>query len=187
MKLYHYLNEKYIELQEGEMDFLIDRWCQPWLKASSGKQVFRGISTKPENFKGIVRKDRNPMNTPQVIQDIFDDTCKKKFGWKPRSSGLFVSGDVSQARSYGDDYAIYPIGDFKFLWSPTISDFYIDISIISSNYEGSRDKVFKEKAFQEEVKAKIIKSYSDKNLKKAIKSGQEIMIKCNEYYAKFNR
>lgn len=192
MRLKHYINEAR-EIDPDDIEFLIAKECKPFIKASQGKQIFRGATGKPANYKSKVYTNRRPTDTPIVIQNLFDDICKSLFGWNPRSSGLFVTGDKYHASTYGTVYTIWPIGKFRFIWSPKVYDFYSWMREQAGQFKISRglvdvsldkDYIIKLPAFQGELKTKIKKEYKDKNIISAIKSDQEIMIQCKEYYAK---
>ena len=65
---------------------------------------------------------------------------------------------------------MFPIGDFKFIWSPKISDLYAALPL---SFKG---------ASLPEVVTHVMSEYTDKNLAAAINSEFEISIKCKEYY-----
>ena len=52
----------------------------------------------------------------------------RKFKWKPRSTGVFCTGDKEQAKGYGGLATVWPIGNFKYIWNPEIRDF-LDVAI----------------------------------------------------------
>jgi hypothetical protein len=55
-----------------------------------------------------------------------------------RSNTLFCTGKITSASVYGDVYEIYPTGDVKFIWSPILSDSYIQLDKI---YEALTAKI----------------------------------------------
>ena len=189
MKFLHYINENLKELNDDDMEFLIDRDCQPWIKASQGETVYRGAKNKPYNYKGTVRTNRKPLDTEPIIHELFDKTIQAKYGFKPRSNGLFITGNLADARRYGKVYKIYPINKFKFLWSPNIRDFYSETGIIVRNWMGKNDTgaskkaVLKHPDVQTLIKDRILDSYITKNLPQAINSYKEIMVVTKEFYA----
>ena len=203
MKFYHYINENIKELEDDDMDFLIERDCQPWVKASAGETVYRGAKSKPYNYKGTVRTNRKPVDTKPEVQELFDNIIQAKYGFKPRSNGLFITGNLSDARRYGRVYKIYPINKFKFLWSPTIRDFYsetrsIERKFIQDNINTKDDiekyskiigKRFSREAtislpeVQASIKELVLNKYITKDLPRAINSYKEIMVVTKEFYA----
>ena len=178
MRLTKHLNEKLTDINS-----LIESECKPWISASKGKPVYRGVKGKPDNFKGTVRTDRKPMDTDIKIQEFIDDIMQKKYGLKPRSSGLFVTGDRAESFNYGKAYEIYPIGKFKFLWSPKIKDLYATIMDIAQDFNTTPDKVSQHTRAMSYF-SDMLKTYSNKNLPQAISADREIMIVCKSYYAK---
>ena len=91
-----------------------------------------------------------------------DKLFKEMFGWEVRN-GIFTSSTLNYM--YGEPYLFFPIGDFKFVWSPDIDDFY-------DAWQDAQIKFY----------TLDIHSYIDKYLEKAIKSGNEISFNCKEYY-----
>ena len=172
---------QYLKEEDNPMQ-LIEKDCQPFLKAIGGDinkfSIFRGIKkTKKEFFKKKVRKDRKPSDMFKLGHDILNDLFQKKFKIKCRSECLFVTGDPKFAKGYGKVYTIYPIGNFKFYWNPKIEDLFADAPKESFDFKVGEEKLIK-------IFEPIVNGYQTTNLKKAIKSKNEIMIDCNEYYAK---
>ena len=167
MRLIHYLTEK--DFDQVEIMNLIKKDCKPWNKKSNGYLAFRGMNGQPNFLKRKVRTDRRPKDSSLEIHNAFDNAAKKKFGWKPRSEGIFCIGIHEVAKYYGLPYSVWPIGAFKFIWCNEIDDFF-------NTYEDAdpTDMV------------NVVEMYSNKNLEKAIRSGVEIMVKCKEYYAVSN-
>lgn len=168
MRLIQYLTEK--DFDTSEIMNLIKKDCKPWQKQSNGYLAYRGMNGQPNFLKKKVRTDRKPKDTPQDVSDAFDVVAKKKFGWKPRSEGMFCTGMPEVAKYYGLVYSVWPIGAFKFIWSPDIEDF-------NNEYED---------ADQELDMKDVLRYYTNKNLEEAIRNGNEIMVKCKEYYAVSN-
>lgn len=203
MKFLRYMNENIKEINEDDVDELIQRDCQPWLKASQGEVVYRGAKNKPYCYKGTVRTDRRPVDTKPELQIMFDNIIQKKYGFKPRSNGLFVTGNIGDATRYGRVYRITPIGKFKFLWSPLVRDFYATTGVIVREYieANVKDKADTDKfskilgkkftrknalelpEIQAILKKHILDNYTNKNLPQAINSYKEIMVVTKEFYA----
>ena len=210
MRLIHHLNEDvFDDIELRDMKKKIHAECKPFLRASKGYSLWRGMYKKPPFGKLKVRKDRKALDTPADVHKEFDKIFTKNFGWPARSSGLLTTGDKIVAGSYGNVYQVFPIGKFRFLWSKNVHDLYgryvyfmskegivysgggqwKDINQISRIVKS--DNLYltdKELAsYQNKVFKKlddlIKKEYSDKNLFKAIESRNEIMIDCKEYYA----
>jgi hypothetical protein len=111
----------------------IEKDCDHWLKEirknNPAKQlVYRGTSSPEDDFELIkVRKDRRPKDMSYNWHTSLDYVFKDKFGWKPRSEGLFV-GTRNMASSYGKVFIVFPVGRYKYLWSEVHSDLYTYIN-----------------------------------------------------------
>lgn len=153
--------------------------CAPFLRASEGKFVFRGLKNPTGALKMITpdgdvtvyrmepRRDRRPLNIDEFTHTTVDDYMDEKFGFRGRSQGLFVTSSPNTASSYGDTYIILPRGEFRFIWSPKISDLFM------TRYNAMTD-------LDKELK-KL--KYQMKDLPGAILSTHEIMIDCKDFYA----
>ncbi len=180
-KFEKYLNEKSMKLTDSlkeDIDDLIQsikRECKPWLSSIKGctagrRNIWRGIDSNDDMLRKTVRTDRRPADTVKETHERNDKLFNRVYGWKPRSSGLFVNGGVGIATSYGfgEPFLVFPIGKYIFLWSNTIQDLYATSNRIESD---------------KKLTDMIRKSYSDKNICRAISSQNEIMISCKSYYA----
>ena len=181
------LNRYITEQEEDGLDTFIEvvqKNCKPFLREikGSGDLVYRGIDDK----KGIngwgklkVRKNRKPRLVKAGLHKILDGHLHEKFGWYPRSEGLFC-GSEKVAGHFGYFlFAIFPIGKFKYIWKKDVGVLY-GLYDIYSFKKSKREKTL-EKIMNE------ISNYTNKNLKQGIKGNKtnktEYIIKCNEYYA----
>lgn len=179
----------------------IKKDCKPYIKVCDGTILWRGakeVIQYMEMKKKVPRSDRRPKDTNENLHNAIDDTLKSMFGWRPRSSGVFVTPDYEEASGYGIDvFAIFPIGNFKFIWSPEIPDLYGHISIL--DYPATRnpayykaklnisgkdvEKKLQEKLDEEQAEIReLCNKYTDKNFTQALKSKNEIMLGCKAYY-----
>ena len=211
MRLIHYLKEDIFDVMElKEFKKKIHAECKPFLNASKGYSLYRGMYKKPALGKLKVRKDRKPLDTPLDVHKEFDKIFTKIFGWPARSSGLLTTGDKTVAGSYGNAYQVFPIGKFRFLWSSNVHDLYgryvefmthkglsyagggdweyfkdskQRIVTPGSMYLSKKELAVHQKDVFKQLNDLIKKEYSDKKLDRAILSRNEIMIDCKEYYA----
>lgn len=170
--------------------------CIPFLKEQGSRKniLWRGMSRRFElsnNHMVDVKKDRRPLDTQLELHHALDDWFLDNFGFRARSNAVFASGSENFALVYGDLYAIYPIGDFEYVWSPRIKDTLLldqEANHLLARIEQKSGTKFDKEEWLEQ-KANIIIDllekgrYSDTNLKAAIASGSEIMIHCDKYYA----
>ena len=185
MKLKRYIRESKLSDEERLEDFIsnVKRDCKSWLSAISSckrKALVRGYVAKSEIEKLTTRKDRRPRDTDKPLHKSVNKEFKKTFGWKPRSEGLFTFGGKIVG-GYGIETGIvFPIGNFEFLWSKKIRDFFM---WSLDNYKPPGTKNSKEEQeYRKKWSEDIVKKYDDKNLCKALDSTSEIIIKCDKYW-----
>jgi len=217
MRLIHYLKEYSHKMVSDDFDEGIENVkknihveCKPFLRASKGYSLYRGMYHKGAFGKFKIRKDRKPLDTPADVHKEFDKIFTKNFGWPARSSGLLTTGDKTVANTYGQNYQVFPIGKFRFLWSDNVHDLYgryvefmtqqglsyagggdwkyfkdVNLKLVKSDdiYLSKEELVKHQKVVFKKLSDLIKKEYSNKNLDKAIESRNEIMIDCKEYYA----
>lgn len=164
---------------------LIEKNCADFL-SKSAKQgfLYRGIkglaSAEAHEVEGIeyaikaVRKDRKPLDTNKHLHTSIGEWFKTEFGWNPRSEGVFAFGegaDLSDIRAYGEPCIIFPIGEIHYVWSKTVEDLFSDISIEFINSDEELERWLDDA------------NYEGEELAEAVQRGNEIMVKCDKYYA----
>lgn len=173
MRLIKYLNEEHDNIVK-----MIKANCKPWLSTikpiiykNKGFIRYVGRKNKVETIKRFTpRTDREPKDSSRELHDLFDSGFLERFGWKARSEGVFVwpSNNLDTFNKDSLWTFFYPIGEFKYIWSPRVKDLY-NIQHLAL-----------------EDPDKYLKTYTDKNLFKSFKSdlnfGNEVMFKCNFYY-----
>jgi len=192
MKFKQYINET----DMIDLSFLIDddvadeltkklkKECAQYLKEMGrGRKenwLYRSTEHQFDIFKKFTpRINRKPRNTPKEIHRMMDDLFKKKFGWKARSEGVFTSSDISQLENvYGEPYMFFPIGNYKYVYHPTIRDIFMEMD----NYKYiDIDGNVNIKAIEIYLSEHIPK-YKNNNLHIAYKNGVEVAFKCKSYY-----
>jgi hypothetical protein len=146
--------------------------------------LYRGTNKFIKDYEIITpRKNRKPLDTPIAIHRELDKLFKKKFGWKARSEGVFVTGKRSSASEYGQPYIVLPIGKFKYVWSPYIYDLHSKLVNTGVIYaKGNKSKVIMEKDEYMPILEELVGKYKDNDLDTAIHVGNEISMKCDKYY-----
>lgn len=164
--------------------------CSDYFHEMKGKvrgfeQLWRGTtdvsgSTKMHLVKA--HKNRMPTSTAPAVHEMMNKWFKKKFGWTARN-GVFATGLSSVASQYGaehnQDFAIFPVGSFGYLWSASISDLYADLELNtfdSKSYDFDPDH--DEKML--EINLNQFK-WNSTNLDKVVGRDIEVMIDCDEY------
>jgi hypothetical protein len=132
MRLKGYLNEEVLVVDEIVSKLIKD--CKPYLKVLAKSNfrymIYRGTKhTYGTISKVKPRNDRTPKDMHKELHNILDNGFKKKFGWKARSEGVFVNPSQEMLVEYGLAYMFFPIGKFKFVWSPEIKDLYTNMGM----------------------------------------------------------
>jgi hypothetical protein len=168
--------------------------CKPWLSKvkSNPYAIIRGIRGASDIMKKKVRQDRKPLDTTQIEHEEIDKAFYDAFGWKPRSSGLFVTPDVPRGGAYGRPMVIFPIGKVKYLWSKDIGDLYFRLGQHRKDWIDEKGKSTLltappeqgiKFAKKEQIFNLIISKYSETQITRALDTRTEIMLQCKEYWA----
>lgn len=190
-KFYQYINEKLVSDEVTQAWEVLSKDCTEIIDfyrkspiVSHGTGIFRGTKKRISGISDKIkpRKNRKPSDTPPELQKKIDEEFKKRFGWKPRSSGIFTFGD-SDSHGYGYPYAVFPSNGFRFLWSPEIIDLYMKIQHDDVLYGSEIVRYYEDnpKELDNYIKDKV-STYTDKNLNNALLSDSEIIIGCDYYY-----
>jgi hypothetical protein len=138
-------------------------------------------------YRKAVRKDRVPLEMNRKISAVIDDWFNEKFGFRARSQSLFCYGEAGRgnAETYGSHQcAVFPIGDFQFVWSPKVGDLFlsVDEELITRNKQISPEYALTSGNPDPEAIKEWMDSfkYTDGNLSVAMKSDSEIMLHCND-------
>jgi len=174
-----------------EMILFIKENCSKFLKEAGFNFAYRGSQKRIENydiFPGHLI-DRRPMNTAQGIHDLLNRKFTEKFGWAARN-GVFCLGESMAVAFYGKPFLFFPVGDYKYVWSPTISDLFGVFHAPAEMRGMTTEKWYKQ--YPDEVNdlvEKVIEKYIDKDLAKALthtldtkyKNHVEISFMCDKY------
>ena len=203
MKFRQYLNES-----DNLYDIIdmIKNDCKPFLKEimpifkRTGGWLYRGMTVRDNFSQKEVRQSRMPMSTEDFAHNYIDDQMYRKFGIKGRTNTVFCSLDDEEAWGYGDTVClIFPIGQYKYLWSPKVNDatLYIGgqvdykwqssiqtyINFISDKERAGRSNtqiINDIIANNEKILDKMVDTYKTTGLSKS--RGHEIMVQCRSYY-----
>lgn len=128
MRLKQYINESE-ELSFEEAMEKIETHCIPYLKElkNVNKALLSGRRKKSSIFKGKVRKNRKPVDTPMELHNYIDDYFKSSLGVEPRSNSLFANFSAFTTSNYGDVYFIFPVGRYKIVFNPDVLDLFNEI------------------------------------------------------------
>lgn len=180
-------HDYYIHLANKTLLYIKDN-CSPWLnQTKNGKYVvFRGdqfvYSGNAVALKKV-RPNRRPSDTNLESHKVMVNLINKLGLTANRHNSAFVTSNFEEALAYGNyGYVTMPVGEFNYTWNPKISDFFVEIIDGDSRWKKlmySTNTPLKHLLSSDDELSKIIRSYQgdDGSLLKAIKSGNEIMIK----------
>jgi len=185
MRYNNYLIESKDQLSK-KID-IIHKECSDYFKYVDNKYpyLYRGVR-KTSKFKNVPRNDRISHDVPEIITNIIDKKLEQKFGWRPRTEGVFATSDMITAKTYGKLYYFFPSNGFKMIWSWDINDLwlYLQQKGIISFYQNN----FIEEMV-EFIDSFVISKYNQgyaKDINKAIYSGNEILFKCSYYLIEYD-
>lgn len=118
--------------EHAEVIATLQKDCKKFLdevNVTGNTQLWRGTDDVPTGTGFTKMKmihNRLPMSTKHHIHDFLNDFFQDKFGWKARN-GVFCMGNINGVKAYGPPYAIFPIGNYKYIWSPDVDDVFSDI------------------------------------------------------------
>lgn len=167
MRLIEMSGHKFNAPQAGELLDILRKNCQPWIIASKWLPIYRGskmVSQYDDFIKIKTRPDKQDPDIPKEIQQAFDRALAQRGHTALLKNSVHVTGNLESAIEYGRPFVIFPVGEFSISWSPIVKDgLYIKGELIANPKD-------------------LVKSYLDHNVTAAIKSGNEILVKCDEYY-----
>jgi hypothetical protein len=187
MRFSKYINEEFFE-DELEIIKIIESRCQPALKEMKQKKLifWRGLKgqTHEDYIIKNIRQVRHPKDMPPIVQRWIDDLFQKKFGWKPRATGVFAS--VEFRGSHFPHYMFFPIGNYSYLWSTKVRDLYIKLRFdlpfdIDELRYGDLSK--KDIKITKTLINNYVKTYTNKNIKYASKNEVMFNIPSKKYLA----
>ena len=169
--------------------------CKPFLNqvggSCSSNFMYRGTKgTDPRTRQGaceelIILPGSQPHRTPRNSTIELHNALNKAFIQLyhiPFRNGTFVNGSVTSASIYGNVNAVIPLNEFHFLWSPDVSDLF-------SEFNAAKYKWSKSLSDDETIHILIDRimagdyEYQTTDLLEAIKSGNEIMLYCDNYFS----
>lgn len=125
-------SERVERLDSDEIIQTIASECRPFLDeigfdGSADQLAFRGMEDGNIYIKNYVRKDRKPKDTSLTTHSLVDDAFNDVFGWRARSQSVMAFPSTGPAKLYGNAFAIFPIGEFRYLWSEIVKDMTMDL------------------------------------------------------------
>jgi hypothetical protein len=196
--------KQFITESKGLKELIYDQ-CMPFISESKkANLMYRGshskggligiydvpeIEDKVNAYEKEVRKDRTPLSTWKPLHDYIDHYMKEKFDINGRKGSMFCMGKYGDifTGGYGKTNVVFPIGDFKFLWSPHVEDLFDQIEMYLMD-DRQKDKSLRkqymdgDKFNNEELDAYFNSlNYTDRDLDYALSIKREIMVECDRY------
>lgn len=120
------------QLNENDLDVsniieYINTHCKKYLSENPNflnTPLYRGMKESSEILIKNIRSDRKPLDSSSLYHKIFTDGFKDAGIAATRDNSIFCTGNNADASRYGNVYVIFPIDDFSFSYSPSISDLY---------------------------------------------------------------
>lgn len=125
----------------GEM---IAKNCAPFLKDIGFNEEMNIGSDFPLLFRGMgkndavllrknVRNDRRDLDIPEIVSNYIDDAFLRVYDHRYHTNSLFASSNQEQAKTYGDVFIIFPVGNYEAIWSYEIYDLYYQLHVALFN------------------------------------------------------
>lgn len=108
---------------------ILEKDCIKFIEELRGDFLYRGTHNDVNNIKRFTSRiisGRIPKDTYKDIHNALNKEFKSQFGWNVRD-GVFTSFDIPTVREYGKPHLFFPIGDYKYCYSPDVEDFYINV------------------------------------------------------------
>jgi hypothetical protein len=203
IKFLNYIQEaNAIELKrnnnEEHIKSILEKDCQPMLRwIRKNKIFFARVSNKFNPQWGATiqkikpRKNRRPLDTPPIVSKYIDNLFQNKFGWKPRSEGVFTLPHLINNINLikGSQCGIFfPIGEFKaiigeiddlFMW--LVNKWEGSDSWKNFRFFNSADEKTKE-AFLNNIKNELMGYFTELDNYRKLSFRGETMFKCAAYY-----
>ena len=114
----------------AEISSMVQRDCKPFLKELNGCKdlLYRGSRRRVNDISKVKSrlKNRTPSDTSEEIHNHMNKLFENEFGW-PARNGIFTTGDFKVTRFYGNGYIFFPVGKYKYVWSPDVQDFFTQL------------------------------------------------------------
>lgn len=155
------------------------------LRRKNIEPLFRGTH-KPVNEIVEIKADkfRIPKDLDMNISNIFNDCFRANFGVPIRSQGVFTSKSPYVTETYGKTQIFFPIGEYRYFWSPNVDDLYqyVDENLHNVYQYGiySEEDDYDEEEQIYNFVDETVASYVDNQLDRCER--QEITFVCDSYY-----
>lgn len=141
------------------------------------RPLYRGMHTAGGSDKLLSKGSRLSLGDDELHMSgdyvsMFDNWTKQRFGTPFLSKGVFTTGSKDTASKYGEVFLVIPVGQFDYIWSPTVHDNMVLADHIEDN----------DMTHQQVIEFLEQQQYTNQNLNDAVQSGNEIILSCVEYF-----
>lgn len=114
----------YYQSDVGSLVSTIKEECSEIIRILNASQhtLYRGVKDCPIAFLGKPREDRNPLDSSNHAQELFDTAMKNAGYTALRSNSIFCSTSYDFAAGYGAVHAVFPKNGFSYTWSTKYRD-----------------------------------------------------------------
>lgn len=179
--------------EEKDAILTINKDCSTFLQGIHyGQKLLRGYKRSVSLIQKMKpRNDRVPRDMPEDLHKLLDMEFKKRFGFKARSEALFCGTNSNVTDEYGPTHYVFPIGDFKMVWSDEIDDIYtylLDMDIVRwGRWKDGKKQPNTSNMKTDEKKTEVYRALSTyrhivNNAEMALYGSHEVMVHCKEYY-----
>lgn len=153
-------------------------------------KLYRGMTErntvyKDEDLQPVeMLTQRRPRDTGEMVHQAMDQWFYENFGIKYRSQAISCTSDYYDAVEYGTPHLIFPIGKFRYIWSPDANDVGVKVD---GKTIGRMDGPIAH--YNQEDVYKIVSdiledmTFWESKPDQAMDSGNEIMVHTKHYYA----
>lgn len=162
---------------EEVAELLLEK-CMPYINIVGELEedtiLYRGVNSDYEDMVARSRGEYKGITTrysgerANILKQYFNDKCKIDL-----EKIMFTTGDLELARRFGKPYIIFPIGEFKYAYSPkgaVLPDISTIEDLRNANYKCGVADDFNDGGM------------SDPDFVDAIRSGVEILIETQNYF-----
>lgn len=214
MQLLQQLNEQASDLHVAQQLISAVVQAAPFFhqRRTDTQWLYRGLDLDMHPKDGLVtfhvpRRDRRPKDSSMLLHKALDRKFIENFHVPYRSEGVFATGSMSDAQSYGAPAIILPQGQFTFCWGRQVPDAFTAFNGQSAlmylrdnahtmgeglSFPATIDRSTAIDFIEQNEWARTLfdqwvdseyedGQYTDKDLPAAIDSLNEIMVHCDEY------
>jgi hypothetical protein len=163
---------------------IIEKHCKPFIEVLNSYEHQLLYSVLPIPNDNNIIKIKNYVydspNIPGYLKDAFNVTFEKYYK-RPYCKGMHCSFVPQNITDGYHQYAIFPVGEFTYCWSPQITGIFE--YYVSHTSPNRIDHEYDYNEVMDYVDHEVRYKYVNNNIIDAVDKPNEIMIYCDEYLA----